>query len=189
MNNLKIERVRAEKPWQRADDHRSVAELSAELYIKYGIDNGFISEKQAEYLRKNFSEILSAQRELELSLNAEISRRSGENRIDVPKAILSLYNNNSFPMDTADCFVRVVTNVECLYVEPDLLSFKINSVFKYSYDKKFYLKQLSHINALITEPNRGNVKRYHGRDYAVIRLDILENYGRSLNNVIDQYIL
>ena len=188
VNCLKIERVRAEKPWQRADDHMSVAELSAELYIKYGFDNGFISEKQAKYLRNKFSETLSTQRELELSLNAEISRRSGEKRIDVAKAILSIFNNGGFSDDPNDYFVRVTSNIECLYISPDILAFTINAIFKYNHDKKFYLKQLSRIGALITEPSRGNVKRFKGKDYAVIRLNILENYSHSLNSLIDQYM-
>ena len=185
--HLKIQRIQADKPWQRADDHRAVAELSAELYIKYGLENAFISEKQAEYLRKKFSEILSDQRELELSLNAEISRRSGEKRIDVAKAILSIYNNSGFSDNPNDSFVRVTSNIECLYISPDILAFTINSTFKYNHDKKYYLKQLSRIGALITEPNRGNVKRFKGKDYAVIRLDILEDYSHSLNSLIDQY--
>ena len=157
------------------------------MYIKYGLENAFISEKQAEYLRKKFSEILSDQRELELSLNAEISRRSGEKRIDVAKAILSIYNNRGFSDNPNDSFVRVTSNIECLYISPDILAFAINSTFKYNHDKKYYLKQLSRIGALITEPNRGNVKRFKGKDYAVIRLDILEDYSHSLNSLIDQY--
>lgn len=168
--------------WSRLHEHTFTTKLTLKIMLKYADDMNIVSKEEINNIEAKFEKIIDKQQERQTAIMEQIAKRSGEEVLDIPRAIWYLIKNEIFEDwgYQSKCFFSYVEDVQCLWITTDFLLYELNNVFDFRLTVKKVLKCLQEINALITdERGNKNTKRHNNRRYAVIRLDALDYYIHS----------